>query len=665
MPSPVPPRAWSFDVFDTCLARGYAAGVDLITVAARRSLPPGPDVDLLAGEAVRLRMKAEARACADGRDAALLSDIYAAAPELRQLGIDPDAMCALETDLERRTLQPIAVTQERVSALRAAGERVLFVSDMHLPATVLKGLLVEHGFARPHDPLYVSGEVGLSKLTGRLYDHVLREQGLRPDELEHSGDDVYVDTVVAGRHGLRTRPFPEGRLNRYERQMTTSAHASADVRSRLAGAARLARLGETSTEPGLRAAAAVGADVVGPLLAGFVRWVLDSARSRGLRRLCFVSRDGQVLHEIAQAIRRPDDPECVYVYGSRQAWLLPGVTSTTPSDFEWVFWPPYEPTTVRRVLRKLDLEAEELLGPLAAAGFGPDDDVPAARRDDLATVLSDAGALVRQRVAARQEVVRGYFAQQGLAGDEPWGLVDVGWRLNNQAALRTVLGPDVPFSGYYLALDHGRRSLAEAGWHAARVREDWSTHRTLLPGGWLLDELNIVEHVFARADHGQCAGYELRDGRYEPVLHPARQTPEWLRPMRDSILRFARLAAEGGLLEDGGDASFAAGAVTGQLFVSAPTREEALVFGATLVSDDHNEGGLRPLAPPMDVPELGRRMVHRLHLVKGDPDAVRHWDAARRAAAPPAVRAVLAVAPLVRPLAGRMVSRLQYRVRRS
>jgi len=63
---------YSFDVFDTCLVRSYAAGVDLLADAARRVVPPGEDHDVVVGEVVRLRMAGEARARRDGRDAAAL-----------------------------------------------------------------------------------------------------------------------------------------------------------------------------------------------------------------------------------------------------------------------------------------------------------------------------------------------------------------------------------------------------------------------------------------------------------------------------------------------------------------------------------------------------------------------------------------------------------------
>lgn len=647
------PLTCSFDVFDTCLVRSVASGAHIVAEAARRSaITSSPLDEEVIAEAVRLRVLGESRACADGRDAALLAEAYAAAPEIAGLGIDPTRMHAEELRLESAGLRPVACTARRIAEVRAQGHRVLFVSDMHLPSALLRQSLERHGMAEPGDHIYVSGELGVSKLTGRLYDHVLRAEGLRPEDVLHRGDDAWTDLRMARERGLQVDPFPQGRLNRYERAVMHGCTQDDRTRSRLVAASRVVRLGEPSGAGAAELGASIGADVVGPLLSGYVRWVLDDARVRGVQTLCFVSRDGQVLHEIAQRIRRRGDPECRYLYGSRQAWFIAGVVAGEAADLAWVFEPKHERATVRSVMAKVGLSPEDAVDELKAAGLDPDGEVDPSAPGACGQLIKQLRPYVLASAQRARDLLSDYLEQEGLLDGRSWAIVDVGWYLNAQASLRQALAPEIPMSGYYLAVREGRRSLRESGPFRARVREDAPGDRVALAAGWLLEVPNLVEHVFVRADHGQCTGYERRGGRVVPILRPARQPPQWFPALRAAVLQYATIASEEGLLDDGGAAAFASGALAGRLLALQPTREEAVLLGSTLVSDDQNESALRLLAPPLALDDVVRQLRRRLLRREAGPADWQHWPAGTWSASGSVVQATVrsgrASAPLVR-----------------
>ena len=73
------------------------------------------------------------------------------------------------------------------------------------------------------------------------------------------------------------------------------------------------------------------------------------------------------------------------------------------------------------------------------------------------------GALTGHAEATRGAAL-GYLAQEGLLADQDWALVDVGWSLNCQAALRRLLAARDPrqagaVRGFYIGLakDHPPR----------------------------------------------------------------------------------------------------------------------------------------------------------------------------------------------------------------
>ncbi len=660
------PGVRSFDVLDTCLTGPWATRTDLWRAAAASVLPAGASDELLA-EAVRLRRAGDRRA-RGAAEPTTIQEVYACLPELEVIGVDAVRMCLSELQLEREGLRPVASASSCISRARAAGHRIAFLSDLSIPGADLRRLLMQHGLAQSTDAVYVSAEVGLPASSGELFDHVLAVEGVPAARLVHRGDDEQADVLIPAARGIGTDPFRDGQLNRYEQRILEHTAVPSSVRGPIAGIARRSRLQEADQSAAAVQAAVLGADVIGPLMCGYVLWLLDDARRRGIARLCFVSRDGQVLHEIAQRVRRPDDPTCHYVYGSRQAWFGATVRSADAEHLSWIFEPKHERATVRTLLAKLGLTPEQVSGQLTAAGLDPEQAVPHDRVETFVDLLPSIADLVVARGRRAREALAGYFRQEGLLDGQPWGLVDVGWYLNAQVALRQALGEDLPVHGYYLALHAQRRPMSEAGDFRAAVREDAPGERRLLAGGWLLESANIVEHVFVKADHGQCVGYERRAAGWEPVLRPLRPLPEWYTPMRTAVLRFTEAVVAHGLTADHGAALFAAGDVAGELFMRSPDREAALLFGATLVSDDLNESGVRPLAPPLGAAQLLWRIMQGLGMVTDDPRRWRHWEAGSLAASPQVVRAAVsagrAAAPRLRSgfgAAGRQLSRRRRR----
>ncbi len=68
----------------------------------------------------------------------------------------------------------------------------------------VKDLLKEYGIARFFSVSGVSEEVGYAKPDPRLYQHVLREAGCRPEEAMMVGDRLDNDILPAGKLGLMT-----------------------------------------------------------------------------------------------------------------------------------------------------------------------------------------------------------------------------------------------------------------------------------------------------------------------------------------------------------------------------------------------------------------------------------------------------------------------------
>ncbi len=103
-------------------------------------------------------------------------------------------------------LVPIKPAVDRVDRLHAEGHRIIFASDMYLPASFIRERLQEYGIFHPGDRLYVSGELGITKGSGKLFQYILDREKLAPEQLVHCGDNPHSDAVVPAKMGIRLDP---------------------------------------------------------------------------------------------------------------------------------------------------------------------------------------------------------------------------------------------------------------------------------------------------------------------------------------------------------------------------------------------------------------------------------------------------------------------------
>jgi hypothetical protein len=348
---------------------------------------------------------------------------------------------------------------------------------------------------------------------------------------------------------------------------------------------------------------------IGPFLTGFVDAVLRDARARGLERLAFVSRDGQVLLRIARALGDADGAlRYDYLYGSRQAWLLAAHALGDGSPPDWLRLPDHS-TAPRHVLARLDLEPEEVADALSRVGLGSRWDVELPRRDlgiyDRLIAQPDVAARIRARAEAARDRTLAYLAQEGFDRCERWALVDVGWRLRTLRALRNLLaaaGRPRPELGYYLALRARRLAESEAGPVFGWVREEAADAPRAI-----FHCANVVEQVFTLADHGTVRGYAERDGRIEPVLTEPTDDSGRQRfavELQRRLAGFAAAYRRAGLdRQELGPARARALAEVARL-LGRPRADEAAALAELPIGDDQNEARRIPLARPVGVGDV-------------------------------------------------------------
>lgn len=586
-------RIVSFDVFDTVLTRLHAHPFDLFhelaVVLIERRLFSGTHEDF-----INLRVEAEstARLAHDHREVSL-AEIY---EQIRQkLGWTSDTALEvqqLEIQLEQRFLKPVPGARRLLAEARENSDAILFISDMYLSSSVIREVLVRENLWGEGDRIYLSSEHRKSKAHGTLYHHIRSE--FNPiQSWTHHGDNRAADIAAAKRCQISPIHFCECELNRYEEVFRPRSENFVPlIASKFAGCMRLARLQcPVDADPVLWR---TGVDVVGPILFSFVDWCLRNAIKRKLSRLYFLSREGEILVQIAQILceawKLPI--ECRYLYGSRQAWRFPAITALGSEEREWVV-APHQLMNVRACLARVGLRPENFEKGLAHHNFPPDRwtrNLSLAEREELWKFIQTPA--VRSSIFSEIDHARknaiAYLKQEGLEGGSEYAIVDIGWYGNLQKALHKLLaqeqGANAGLHGLYFALltTHPLQGdTMEGFWNTIQSDQDCLTLSTAF---W---------EAFTAASHGSVLGYVRNRDRLDPVLEYEVNQPalEWgLKTLQQSICEFARTISEHVPFESYEFATVATGLKRlYDLFYFEPDRAEALKWGAFPFKSQSNE----------------------------------------------------------------------------
>ena len=574
----------SYDVFDTVVTRAFAHPRDLFvhlgSLLQQRGLWPG---DPLAFAGARWEAEVAAHRSSP-ENAVVLDEIYHLLAT--RLGWTEAMACmvkSLELEIESNSLRGVPLMRSSLDSARAAAGRLVFLSDMYLPSAVLRPWLEREGVIQPQDLLLISGEVRGNKSSGALFTTAREKAGGSFAKWRHTGDHPFADVEKPRQLGITATHATHAHLTARERQARGSSGEFAPVwRSLLAGAMRLARLERVPTTGREAVLWEVGASVAGPLFYGFVRWTLSEARSRGLRRLYFLARDGQIFLRVAQAIQaaEPNPIECRYLYASRLVFSGPAEMSTAETLRELAIPRAYF-HSLRQALLQLGLDeawaAREL--PAAFATLDFDANLPPATREELADWLlsPERAATLRAAIERRTAIARDYLASAGLLAGEPVGLVDAGWFGSIQRNLERILGnghAPAPLTGFYLGLKPPQPP--------APVGELLGYTNLHAPLPLLLDESHkVLVELLAQSDHGQVIGFTRKDSGWAPVLnHPGPVNLAEIRLFQEAVLLFTRRMLETAGETTVDEADFARtviGLYRG--FHDAPTAREVRVWG--------------------------------------------------------------------------------------
>lgn len=455
----------SFDIFDTLVQRTLERPVDVFTLME-------PFIYRMTAGKIqnfgKTRYLAEKMARTKKTDAnpesneVLLSEIY---DIFVSSGDMSQEQAELAMNEEMRMERKVLIRKEDgislLKAAKAAGKRVLLISDMYLPKSFLSSVLDGLGISG-YDAFYISCEHDVRKHDGRLFDVVAQSEGIVADSSWlHIGDNKVSDIDMAKSRGISALQLVRGPEN----LMRSKKYADMYLKSR--GERTIwdsIQLGLISKEFHADTAGKIYLDThfsgspyqlgyagMGPLLTGFALWLANKSLKDGISDLYFLARDGDVMKRVFDVIAPSVCPgiKTHYIYSSRRAAQVAGIDSA--EAIMRMCGTQFHGADLGTFLyEKFGLSASSVNGDvLQRHGFSLTDRI--VKQDLMGPVLRlclDLREAIFEQSKFERDNYLAYLRSHGVDDASRIGLVDIGYAGSMQQSLSQMLGR-TDIHGYY------------------------------------------------------------------------------------------------------------------------------------------------------------------------------------------------------------------------
>lgn len=507
----------SFDIFDTVVTRLAMTADSIMRYTGFRMAQKYP----AANDFFARRKAAEdtARSAKNHTGDVDLTEIYAA--------FTPDGGWTPDLVSEARILEystDIASVRSRrdiaalVADAKAAKKRVIAISDTYYDRYEIAAVLDRGGLSGVFDAVYLSSEMQARKDHGDLWDKVMAAEATPPSRWLHVGDNEHSDIQAAcdrGLHFFHTMnsvtimeraciPVPSAK----RREDWPADLMFGPSMQHLFGSPFLGK--GLFALPNLTTAAEVGYVVFGPILYGFLSWIISHPALSSVERLFFFSREGFILSNIYNDWRKrfPDLrlPEGKYLGVSRRVAI--SAAQALKFNADQILSGAGFRGTFGALLR-------HRLGLAPSSSWNVDEwFIDLARdRDAVLAALHEIRPQIVAHAQGERNLLHAYMDQEGLTMDNFSGVVDIGYSATIQARLQEVVNR--PLIGFYIgAFDTARQVEAGHGFAFGWLEEDIRPWTSRAPG--LVHSL--VLESFLTAPHGQVTGFETRGKRLVPTF---------------------------------------------------------------------------------------------------------------------------------------------------
>lgn len=470
--SEVSPKTISFDIFDTLIDRAVEQPVHVFKQIEA-------DVDIatdgritnfaVVRQATERQLREKVLHAGKSQEITLdeIYDELAARYELSQE--QRSAVCRLEVQEELRVLSRREAGWRLFETARKTGAKILLISDMYLPETVIREVLRNAGYPEGL-PLYLSSTLGLRKHEGDLFSHVADVEALDKSRWLHVGDNPHGDVSVPAKLGIHTFRIQSAyQLIAGNKKLAELLKSDRKSRSNAEAAIYGLIQRRYFDDPFRRFPAdthfggdpfALGYIGMAPVFYGFLQWLMTQAKRDGIEKLLFLSRDGKVLWRMAQVLFPESEgwPGIAYAMSSRRAARVAALY--TRGDLSKLVDSSISPVPLAQLLKKkfgIDLyDADQDL--LEKCGFADKlTVVSASNREGLRDLVMALEKRILQNAEEERKLLVEHYRSLGVVEHARVAVVDIGYAATMQAAIQRITRVEI--AGYYYVTFESAREV--------------------------------------------------------------------------------------------------------------------------------------------------------------------------------------------------------------
>ncbi len=466
----------SFDLFDTLIKRDIQIPADIFVFVEQEYNCRYPNEKINGFRDRRILAEKKSRENTKSEEVELI-EIY------QQMSCYPEQtrerLKALEEETEYKMCTPHLPLLEIFQYCLEQQKKIYITSDMYLPLEQIQRMLQKCNIDG-YKKLYLSSRYKKTKRKGTLFDILLKQENIKPEELLHIGDSQYSDDLIPAQKGIATIVIPKGIV--YDTRCIPKVKDTLKqnilkcfINNRVAGR------GEKNEYYRF------GYDSFGVLLWGFCNWLLGELQKNDINKVYFFSRDGWIIKRAFDQVNH-EKIASYYLEVSRRSLKVP------------LLW---KDCSLEKVVRELTAESVIRLDNLlegmglditaykdVISKFGFDQDTFFERK----TILNDSKVrqlfelLKTDACSNSEEEYRNicrYLLENDVSGKI--AVVDIGWAGRMQRNLISILeSMNVPadVSGYYMGVSENA---------IAQIRE-----RKMKMKGYVFDFVNDAHPIEKR-----------------------------------------------------------------------------------------------------------------------------------------------------------------------
>lgn len=404
----------------------------------------------------------------------------------------------IELNIEKRVQKIYKDVTEEIKRLKKQGKKIYCISDFYTSSFFLRELLKYHGIDTLFDGVFVSSDNLITKRSGRLYDYVLDELSVDPQDVLMMGDNQYSDYSVPINKGMNAIHLDrEEEKKKYQNFLSVHNNKAylSNVLNDIYKKSDRNRYEELSFS-----------------LYYFIDKLYAKLKCNGIKNVFFLSREGEFLKKIFdfyQSNRCADSNYIIhshYLMVSRKATFIASLKPLREENFEMIFR-QYVNISLYDFFSSLGfaMEIQEELGKrLGEDIYRKQVDLP---RTELYKNMMDDEYFQQEyeklRVEQRQNFAE-YLKTFGVDFEKDgMCLVDVGWKGTIQDNILLFFEEKIKIMGLYLGL------VAPGKVHPNNIKEGLLFTNLPYPqkNFYIYDENKSVYEVMLGASHGSADRY--------------------------------------------------------------------------------------------------------------------------------------------------------------